>query len=616
MMGWQLGDFYLPFTTLECERGKLIVQYAYNPSDVPLNQTTYTFRNDAARFNNSANIVESEGLYNYVVPDQENGIFCAAGIEFVSARSVYTYDYYPMTKTVVAYDQTGANPLTTVENYKYNVNNLLSDRKMTNSKGELLETTFLYPTEFTTAPYTSMVSANIVDPVIQETNTNNTAPTHAYTTTYMSSNSTYVPQYYQEQVRSNPVETREQVNQYDAFGHPVEIQKPNGVLEAYIWGYNSQYLVAKVTGSGYNAAIAYVNTTILSEVGSGNYSWTDNDVRAQITSLRTNLPNALVNGYTYACGVGVTSTVDPQGRINYYEYDLFSRLIDIKDQDQNIVKRYCYNYTGQTDACPAPGFGNQATQQLPYTGKETCGTGTTPATINYSIPANTYYAADQTTANNLASAAQVAQGQALANSLPCLAEVTGTNATAFAFTATFTNVSTGAVSSSGVYPAYSNTPLLPLPVGTYNLSLTSTTGYAILTYGGNTYSGNNMSVPNISVSAPLSLTLEPDNSGPCAITMASGYSSPSKGITNNGSTVSFYMAFYSSAAMSPGVTYYVANISGACMPSAIRTINTSSGGRNWLVTVYPDGEVSWQMTSGTTVNAGSTVGGNTLTYSH
>jgi hypothetical protein len=70
-----------------------------------------------------------------------------------------------------------------------------------------------------------------------------------------------------------------------------------------------------------------------------------------IDELRLYPSGAQMTTFTYTPSLGITSQCDVASRVTYYEYDAFQRLADIKDQDQNILKRYCYNYNGETESC-------------------------------------------------------------------------------------------------------------------------------------------------------------------------------------------------------------------------------------------------------------------------
>lgn len=102
----------------------------------------------------------------------------------------------------------------------------------------------------------------------------------------------------------------------------------------------------------------------------------------------------------------------------------------------------------------------------------------------------------------------------------------------------------------------------------------------------------------------------------CSISISSGYSLITSSISSSGSTASFYMAFYPTASsMQPGISYFVGTINGSCKPSGYRTINTSSSGGNWTITIYPSGEMYWYLSPGSSpVSQNSTVYTSTLTY--
>jgi YD repeat-containing protein len=59
------------------------------------------------------------------------------------------------------------------------------------------------------------------------------------------------------------------------------------------------------------------------------------------------LPGALVTTYTYSPLFGITSETDPSGKITYYEYDGLGRLKLIRDQNNNILKKFDYKYRAQ-----------------------------------------------------------------------------------------------------------------------------------------------------------------------------------------------------------------------------------------------------------------------------
>lgn len=190
---------------------------------------------------------------------------------------------------------------------------------------------------------------------------------------------------------------------YSALGNILEQQKANDVKESYIWGYNSQYPIASAT----NAAVKDIFHTSFEEgddigvqqtynpntgerfklLSSAGYSksltnltpgqyilsywqlisgsrWEYHQSVVTVTGTTYNINIAYNNGidelrfypvgtqmttYTYNPLVGMTSQCDANSQIISYEYDSFGRLYCVRDQDRNVLKRYTYNYQGQTE---------------------------------------------------------------------------------------------------------------------------------------------------------------------------------------------------------------------------------------------------------------------------
>ncbi|MHC1705787.1 MAG: RHS repeat domain-containing protein [Tenuifilaceae bacterium] len=66
-----------------------------------------------------------------------------------------------------------------------------------------------------------------------------------------------------------------------------------------------------------------------------------------IDELRLYPLNAQMTTYTYDPIYGTTSQTDANGQTTYYEYDGLGRLVLIKDDKRNVIKRYDYHYSIQ-----------------------------------------------------------------------------------------------------------------------------------------------------------------------------------------------------------------------------------------------------------------------------
>ena len=112
---------------------------------------------------------------------------------------------------------------------------------------------------------------------------------------------------------------------------------------------------------------------------------------ANIDELRLFPNDALMTTYTYTPFVGMTSQSSSTNQFTYYEYDGFSRLVNIRDLAGNIVKNYKYNYGlgAALTASPQTLFYNNIAQQS-FTKNNGCPTGALPTSVNYMVPFGKY----------------------------------------------------------------------------------------------------------------------------------------------------------------------------------------------------------------------------------
>ena len=185
----------------------------------------------------------------------------------------------------------------------------------------------------------------------------------------------------------DPTKYRPRINYgYDATTKNVNQVLNNGIYTSFIWGYNQQFPIAKISGaqnnqtfytsfedetsnvSGtrrtgrqsfsatYTVALPSAGTYKLSywsSSGGGSWQFNETTISANtpiggagvlLDDVRVFPAGAQMTTYTYDPGIGVTSITDPNSLTTFYDYDSFGRLIVIRDDKWNILKTFSYNY--------------------------------------------------------------------------------------------------------------------------------------------------------------------------------------------------------------------------------------------------------------------------------
>ena len=183
------------------------------------------------------------------------------------------------------------------------------------------------------------------------------------------------------------------------------------------WSKNGSYSVTG-TESGYpktlNSLTIGLNVwTLYEHLVSGQTTITITGSGA-IDEVRLYPKGSLMATNTFEPMVGISSQCDASNRISRYEYDSFGRLIFIRDQNQNILKKLCYNYAGQTETCLIAYKNTTQTQNFT---RNNCGSNYTGSTVGYNVAAGVYISYQSVdVANQLALNDISINGQAYANS--------------------------------------------------------------------------------------------------------------------------------------------------------------------------------------------------------
>ncbi len=312
-----------------------------------------------------------------------------------------------------------------------------------------------------------------------------------------------------------------QINQYDNYGNVCEILGIDGITTVTIWSYKNTLPVAKIIGKSYYEIKLILTESILINL---NLSVDNNFIETTVNNLRNTLSNIdnkiQVFSYTYAPIKGLLTEVDNNGFAKKYEYDNFDRLIYIRDNDNKILKKICYNYYNQAEDCtPVSLFYNEWKSGVFY--KNDCAGNLTGSQVTYIVPENTYSSiVSKADADALAQADVYNNGQAYANiNGTCTnnsnVSITYSNTTGFAgFTAVYTSLATSQSYSFNI-PLYGSGTLGNLPLGTYSLIISKPpVGLPLLSLFGSGCSyisgGFSATFPNVNVSLCNNLTIDID----------------------------------------------------------------------------------------------------------
>lgn len=266
-----------------------------------------------------------------------NGAYGGVSVQ----RDSLFYNYQPLGSTYL--DVIGKLKETQYEEEYY----LPEVSTTTDSKGKRVRSTYTYPHQ-NGNEYIALVNKNNLSvPVSAKTelidgNGNVLEFMGATRTEYASYGNAVLPtKIFTSKKGESALDLEERINYtYYTNGNLRESVQLDGPTSTYVWGYEDMLPVAKVD----NATHAQVSVLGFDQNVLTSLSSSDEAKREELQDLRNGLPGALATTYTYFPSVGRTSVTDPRGNTNYYHYDDFSRLLNIKDADGHLLKEYEYDY--------------------------------------------------------------------------------------------------------------------------------------------------------------------------------------------------------------------------------------------------------------------------------
>lgn len=238
-------------------------------------------------------------------------------------------------------------------NYATTGNYLLKNSTISSSDGVDRITKFYYPEDFTEPVYTSLKNSNRITEVVQaEIYEGSNKLTTRKTLLKDWGNGAIFPEVVQSSKGDAPLQDRIIYHQYDAKNNPLEVSQPEGGHTIYVWGYQDQYPVAKITNATYTGMPIEVQD-IITQIKTASDTESSPSQETALKNLLKQLrdhsyfANAEVTSYTYDPQIGVTSITDPKGYTTTYEYDDLQRLKYVKDAEGKLVSRNKYHYKNQ-----------------------------------------------------------------------------------------------------------------------------------------------------------------------------------------------------------------------------------------------------------------------------
>lgn len=250
----------------------------------------------------------------------------------------------------ISYDETG-NTLTTSSEQSFNQenNNLMSNIR-TSADGIVTETNYKYAAEKGNA---KLLGAGMHSVPLEVTQKQNNIETKKVETFYDHSGN-YFPSSVKTSGIGGVTINEEKNDIYDTMGNVLQSSTKTGIPTAYIYGYSSTELIARIEGATYEAVMnAYgLPYSIEGYKSLEIYIQSNNDVddaseellRQKLDAFRLNtaFKDYQITTYTHDQLIGIKSVTTPSGNKEYYYYDDANRMIRVEDINHNVIKENKY----------------------------------------------------------------------------------------------------------------------------------------------------------------------------------------------------------------------------------------------------------------------------------
>lgn len=303
-----------PITSYDWRRGLLTQEDHYTAGNALVNRIQHNYQ-----------FIPKNTIKAYKEAFKYNFLTCYS---FTNVYDVLTRFYYNLLTeqvqdtliTAITYGQNGDSSVATTWNYYDDVLNMKPVRTVSfNSKGDSVLTysrtvlekgsinSSIPLTPTAAAAIDTMAARNIVGvPVETERYVKGNVAEKTLSNYKLQPDGLVTLDNVMEQIGSNPIEARVQINRYDSFGNVVQQQKVNDVSQNYIWDYQSNYPIAKCINAD-SSSIAYTSFE-----ADGRGGWT--------TGVSSPISGGVTGGYYYPASSDISKSGLNSGKTYIISY--------------------------------------------------------------------------------------------------------------------------------------------------------------------------------------------------------------------------------------------------------------------------------------------------------